>query len=216
MYPALATLLAASDKPALTGASPESQAKWHAVSKRSIEQFCNQRFDLDANVTVTIESGGGTTLALPRRLATLATLATEWSSLDATDVALSDDHDALRIRDALLAGGGTWVERALRDGPLSFPAGAVALTGDWGFTAAEMPDSADSPIGVAMLLDMESQALSDAHALSDSVKAQSRLGLAEIVQGPLSARISAPDVLLPVDAQIVLEPYIWQLAPVVA
>lgn len=216
MYPALATLLAASDTPALTGASAESQAKWYAASKLGVEQFCNQSFELTENLTLTVDGNGGTRLSLPRRLAVLDTLATSWSSLDGTDVVISDDHDALRVRDALLNGSGTWVERALRDGPVRFPLGGVEITGDWGFTDAEMPDSADSPVGVAMVLDMESQALSAVHALADTVRAQSRLGLADLVQGPLSARITAPDVLLPVEAQLVLEPYIWQLAPVVA
>lgn len=214
-YPTRADLVAASAVDALTGADATAQDGFYAVAKRLVERFCNQRFDLEQNLTLSLDGNGGRRVSLPRRLATLDTLSVIGSSLDAQGVALSADHDALTIGGV---GGSTWAERAIQDAPLRWPTGVgqIDVTGDWGWTDAEMPPTADSPVGIAMRLDMEDQALTASHGLAASLRAAARMGAPRIEEGPLTAEVDAPEELLSAEAQSVLEPYIWQPAAVVA
>lgn len=214
-YPTRADLVAASDVQALVDASAAAQDGWYAVAKRLVERFCNQRFDLEAGLTISVDGNGGRRVSLSRRLATFSDLSVTGSALDADNVALSADHDALVIGGVA---GSTWAERALQDAPLVFPTGIgqIEVTGDWGWTDAEMPPTADSPVGIAMRLDMEDQALAASSGLAESIRAAARSGTPNVEQGPLSVEIDAPEELLSREAQAVLEPYIWQPPAVVA
>jgi hypothetical protein len=217
MYPSRATLVAASAVDELTAASTTEQDAYHVVAQRLVERFCAQTFTLEPDVTVAIDGNGGTRLPLPRRLAVLTGFG-EDSTITADDAVLSADHDALLIGAASGLGMTTWAERALMDFEQAWPSGpgAVSVTGDWGWTDAEMPDDADSPIGVAMRLDMEDQALAATHGLVKTIRAAARFGIKSINEGPLGVDLDPPEVLLSPEAQAVLEPYIWQPVPVVA
>lgn len=208
-YPTRATLVAASSLSALTGAAATAQDAWYASAKRAVEAFTNQRFDKET-LTRKLDGNGGTLIGLDRRLAEIDTLATV-NGIDASQVELNERHDALYISSQALLGG-TWLERAMREGPLIFPGGTgtVEITGDWGWSDAELPATADTPIAIAMRLDMEDQALAADHGLAQTVRAQARLGLRDVQEGSLSATITPPDVLLSVEAQFLLEDYIWQ------
>lgn len=210
-YPTRAQLVTASTVAALTGASATDQDGFYAVAKRAVESFTGQTFDLESDVTRVVDGAGGTKLDLPKRLATLDALVISGSALDASGVALNDDNSALYVKPI---SGVNWVERALIEfdgGGLAFTpgTGTVTITGDWGWTDAELPQSADSAIGIAMRLDMEDQALAKANDLTDTVRAFARAGVEDINQGGIVATIRRPDVPLSPEAQAVLEPYIW-------
>lgn len=211
-YPSRADLVTASEVAELTGASNEKQDGWYAVAKRAVESFCGQRFDSE-DTTLVEDGDGSRLLPLRRRLAVLTAISGEASSIGVGDVEIvSPDHNALRIK-ASAAGGGNWVERLMRDGVgVSFPLGrgTVSITGTWGWTDAELPADVDTAIGIALRLDMEDQALADDHGLASTVRAQARLGIREISQGPLSADIEPVDIPLSPEVQAVLEPYIWE------
>lgn len=215
-YASRADLVAASTVAELTGASVAQQDGWYAEAKRAVEAFCGQRFDLVSEAR-TLDGNGALRLPLESRLATLSALTIDDVAIDLADVALTTRRDAIKM---VRPRGGNWVERALREWSgerwgFSYGFANVVVTGDWGWTAAEMPATADAPVGAAMRLDMEDQALAATHGLAKTVRAQARLGLDSVAEGPLSAQITRPEVPLSVDAQYVLEPYIWQPAPAV-
>lgn len=214
-YMPAAQLVAASDVAELGAASPEQQATWWAMAKRAIEGFCGQRFDADVG-TRNIDGNDQRRLPLDKRLATLTGIAISApgfpTSLDLTDVALDDDHDAIHvIPDALT--GGTWATRVLREGRRAvFPAGAgtVAVTGTWGWLDAELPpDDPDTPVNIAMRLEMEDLALAKSHGLAQTIRANTRLGLTGTADGRINADIKVPDIVLGVESQSLLEDYIW-------
>lgn len=216
-YASRADLVAASDVPALTGATASEQDGWYAQAKRAVEGFCAQRFDLTTK-TVTLDGNGALRLPLEERLAILTTLKVNDVAIAAADVALTPRRDAIKM---VRPRGGNWVERALREWSgeavgFSYGFANVEIAGDWGWTDAEMPPTADSAVGVAMRLDMEDLALAASHGLAATVRAQARLGIDNVAEGPLAAEINYHDVPLSVEAQSVLEPYIWQPAPAVA
>jgi hypothetical protein len=216
-YPTREDLVQASDVDELRNATETAQEGWYAVAKRLVERFCNQTFDLQEDVTVSVDASGGRRLALPRRLVSVSAITVPGSSIEAADVSVSAAGDALTVGAA--GSGSTWLERALLDAPLLFPDGTeqVEITGDWGWTADEMPPTADSPVGIAIRLDMEDQALVASHGLAASVRAAGRMGVQAIQQGPLNARVERPELLLSEEAVAVLAPdYVWQPVAVVA
>lgn len=215
-YAPRADLVAASTVSELTGATVAQQDGWHAEAKRAVEAFCGQRFDLVTEAR-TLDGNGALRLPLEWRLATLTALTIDGVAVALGDVALTERKDAIRFKRLV---GGNWLERALRDfsgDPTGFLYGFanIVVTGEWGWTDAEMPPTAASPVGIAMRLDMEDQALAASHGLAKTVRAQARLGLDAVAEGPLSAQITRPEVPLSVDAQYVLEPYVWSPAPAV-
>lgn len=216
-YPAVADLVEASEVDELAQATAAKQLGYFNVAKRLVERLCNQTFDLEEDVTRTVDGNGGRRLSLPKRLVALSALSVPGSSIEAADVAVSASGDELTVGIGGMSGS-TWVERAMLDAPLIFPTGPsmIEITGDWGWTDDEMAPTAESPVGIAIRLDMEDQALVDAHGLRSSVRAAGRMGVSMIQEGPLNARVERPDELLSAEAVAVLEPYIWQPAAVVA
>ena len=213
-YPTRADLVAASDEAALTGANATAQDGWYAASKRAVESYCGQRFDFWDEARI-VDGNGGQRLPLDVRLAELGTLtlyAPGGGALDASDVVLTPDHDALVVK-AENIGGGNWVERTLRDGLPAFPTGfgTVTIDGTWGWLDTELdPSDVTTPIGVAMRLDMEDQALAKEHGLAATVRAQARMGVSTTSEGSLTAVQTSPEITLSPEVQTILEPLIWQ------
>jgi hypothetical protein len=216
MYPAIATLIAVSNESALIEADTDKQQAFYAAAKRAIEGYCGQRFDRWDAVRV-LPGNGSRELPLPVRLAEIDSLevAGGGSSLAVTDVALSSDKDVLYVKPT--ADSGTWVTRVMRESrPPIFPMGhgAVTITGTWGWLDAEMPDDPTTPVGIAMRLDMEDQAVAAKHGLAETVRANQRLGLSSLAEGRVQVTQRPADITLPIDAQLVLQDYIWNPAPV--
>lgn len=215
MYADAQTLVAASSVEELLQLTDDEQEKLRRTSIRAVEAFCGQRFD--ARVATRVLDGDGSgKLALDERLAAITGLALPTnaaSSLDLSDVALSDKRDVLYVT-ADAGSGGTWATRVLRQGlsPV-FPTGSgtVSITGTWGWLDSEMPATVDTPVGIALLLDMEDQAKAHRYGLATQVRAQTRLGVRSVSQGPLSfSQQNSSDVSLPLEAQEALADLIWQ------
>lgn len=214
-YPTVEQLVAVSEVEPLQQASPEQQDAWFMLAKRAVESFCGQSFEAE-DATRVLPGTGDRRLPLDRRLAAITGLSIVGfeleSSLDLSDVALTDSHDALYVTpDA--ASGGTWATKVLREGrPPVFPAGegTVSITGTWGWLASEMADNETSPVAIAMRLDMEDAALARKHGLADTVRAQSKLGLVNVNEGGVNATLSSSSLLLSADAQTLLADYVWQ------
>lgn len=209
-YPSTAELVAESSVSELTSLTSGEQDQLRRASIAAIEEFTGQRFELEADVTRNVDGTGTKSLYLPKRLESLAVLTVTGSGLTASDVTLSENHDKLTVRAD--AGIGNYYERVMRefDGNLplrfAFGTGTVQITGDWGW-----PDCPQDVFD-ALRIDMEDQALSDANALSDTIRSARALGLRDISQGNLSAAIDyVPSVSAKV--QRLLLPYIW-LGPV--
>lgn len=213
-YMAYADLVDASSVDALTAASAAEQEAWCTAARSAVEQFCGQTFTEDDR-TRTLDGNDERRLPLEVRLATITGLALTapetWSSLALTDVAITDDHDALYvIPDA--ASGGTWATKIMRAGrPAIFPAGAgtVEVTGIWGWLDADMPASLAAPPNVAILREMEDMAMAKVHGLSDSVRGAARLGLSQVIDGRVSATINRSPIVLSPESQQALGGLVW-------
>lgn len=217
MYATAADLVAASDCVELQELDADVQDQLRLLAITAVESFCGQKFVQDVRAR-TLDGDGSRKLPLEVRLAAITALDVgAGSSLDLSDVAITDDRDALYvISDA--GAGGTWASKVLREGrPPVFPVGTgtVKITGTWGWLDAEMPATATTPVGIAVRLDMEDMAKARRHGLASQIRAQSRLGVGGIGQGPLSVQQrDMPDVSLPLEAQEALADLIWQPIPV--
>lgn len=205
-YPTRDALVQASTVEALYSLTPAQLDGLRSTSIASIEEFCGQRFIPEVK-TVTVDGGGGEVIYLPQRLAALTGIVLRGSALALGDVALSDRRDRLHV---VGFAGMSWLQRAEWEAegqPRRFPSGYsdVALTGTWGWLDAEFP----APVGDAIRLDMEDQALADRNELGASVRAFRALGLESIQQGGLTASIVAPALLSP-RVQRLLRPFRWQ------
>lgn len=205
-YPSVGELVADSTLAELLALDFEQQEALWLSAKVAVEEYTGQTFDFEPATTKVFDGPGDRRVYLPKRLETLTTLEVAGSSLDAGDVAITPEGDALTVNSD--AGIGNYYERTMSavwgDGGLSFTRGdaTVIVTGDWGW--AEFPD----PVRQAMRLDMEEQALADANALSPTVHAVRRLGLGGISQGGLRADLATPPAVSPRVAQL-LTPYVW-------
>lgn len=213
-YMTPAQLVAASTVDALTSATADEHQRWWTAAKRAIERFCGQTFE-EVPATRVLDGNDGKRLPLDKRLATLVELSVSApgfpTSLAVTDVALTEDHDALYVLPDALTGG-TWATRALREGrPAVFPAGfgTVSIGGTWGWLDTELPPDLTNPVNVAMLAEMEDQALVKTHGLAESIRAAARMGLRNTADGRVNAELEVPDIVLSVESQSALDDLIW-------
>lgn len=214
-YMTRADLVAASSIAALTGADPDDQDAWRTAAIAAVERYCRQSFIAEV-ATRELDGNGGRRLPLDRRLAEFTDLSVGSdvlpTSLDFSDVALTDKRDALYVKpDASF--GGTWATRVAREGqPPVFPDGfgTVEVTGTWGWTDAESPATLANPVNVAVLREMEDQALAKNHGLAETIRANARLGLRNVSDGKVTATMEFPDIVLGVEQQSLLEDLIWE------
>lgn len=210
-YPTLETLVGASSVQALTSLGDDEAAKLRNLAIYAAESFCAQKFGLEEGVSIAVDGSGKRALALPRRLATLDTLVVSASALTASDVSLSENHDALYVNNDA---GFNWYERAIRDDqPPLFASGirSVTVTGDWGFTDDEIADDDPSTrLAMALRTDMEEQALALTGGLSESSRAFVKLRVTNLNEGPLSVNINQTAIGLSPDVMMLLEPYVWR------
>lgn len=210
-YPAAAALQDASTLPALKDLSVEDLDDVYQLAVKGIEDFCGQRFTGETATRV-LDAGGGKTIALDRRLATLTTLTVAGSSLQASDVHLNERHSELMVN--VEASGGNWVEQVLREGerPL-FTAGpgTVTIAGVWGWTDAELPpDDLSTPIARALRMDMEDQALLRSSALAEVPRRMAKMRSDRLSEGPLTVETSQSIIPFSVEVQTLLSDYVWQ------
>jgi hypothetical protein len=210
VYPPVTLIVGASTVEALTEATAAQQQAYYEAARLAVDNFCNQSFDKEEGATITV-AGGGTILALPRRLAVLTSLD---GGLDPAAVALGPEHDQLTLT---ASAGATWVERALAETAITrFPA-QVAVTGTWGFTDAEMPeDDPDSILALALRFDMEEQAEADVNQIAQTARVAERLGLAQLGEGGMAVAFGGPALPLAARSQALLERHIWAPTAAVA
>lgn len=210
-YPSRATLVGASSVDALTGLASAQQDTLRAMAIAAVEGYCGQRFDLEEDLTLVMDGSGKRELPLTRRLASLTSLTSIGSSLTGSDVAINDRHDALYVSpDASF----NWYEKAIRDDqPPLFASGigAVSITGDWGFSDAELPATdATTRIAMAMRIDMEEQALAMVAGLSETSRAFVKLRVSNLSEGPMNYGVDQSALGLSPDVMMLLEPYVWK------
>jgi hypothetical protein len=210
-YPTLATLVGASSVDALTGLGAPEQTKLRQLAIYAVENFTGQEFTLESNLTIRVDGNGRKEIGLPRRLATLDALEVAGSSLTADDTELNANRSVLYVTPEINA---NWYEHAIRDDapPLfSYGVNAVAITGDWGWTAAEMPDTdATSRLAMALRIDMEEQALAMSAGLSETSRAYVKLRVANLSEGPLNYSVDQSAIGLSPEVMMLLEPYVWR------
>lgn len=210
-----ADLVAASSVAALTDAATADQDAWRTAAIAAVETYCRQSF-VEEDATIALDGNGGKRLPLSRRLAVLSDLSVNAdsfpTSLALADVALTDRHDALFIKPDATSGG-TWATRVMREGrPAVFPDGfgTVEVTGTWGWLDTESPAAITNPVNVAILREMEDQALAKNHGLAETIRANARLGLRNVSDGRVNATMELPDIVLSVESQGLLEDLIWE------
>lgn len=210
-YPAAAALQDASEVDALKQLSDADLDDVYSTAIASIEDFCGQKFT-EVVATRIVDGGGGRTLALPQRLASITTLSVSGSSLQASDVSFNERHSELSVLAS--AGGGNWVEQVLREDqrPLfTAGVGTVTIDGVWGWSDAELP-AADlsTPIARALRLDMEDQALLRSGPLAETARTMSRSRSDLLIEGPLRLSISQSIIPLSAEVQSILSDFVWQ------
>lgn len=206
-YPDLDELVAASAVPELINLDPEQQLVLYESAINEIEKYCEQSFTLQTAVTKHLDGHGGRQIGLPQRLVTLSELTVHRSGLTASEVTVTETGDMLVVSET--AGVSTYYERTLREMmattgmEFTFGPRTVAVTGDWGWT--------DSPteVNMAILLDMEDNALADANSLSSTVRAFRGLGINDVSQGNLRADFALIGPTLSVRVLRLLSPYVW-------
>lgn len=211
-YPSTASLVARSKVEELTDLEADEQDALRDMAITAIEEHCGQRFVPEV-LTLKVNGNGGQTVALPRRLAVLDTLAAAGTVLGAANAEITDTHDTLQLADTGRVG---WLQRAEADafgwGAPSFPLGVgnITVTGTWGWLADEFPRA----VRDAILIDMEDQAIADASELASTVRGFRRLGLREARQGNLSFSMRG-SAGLGEKAIGLLRAYVWTPAGVV-
>lgn len=206
-YPSTGELVDDSSVSALLDLPYESQYALWLSAVSSIEEYTGQTFDFEPAATKAFDGSGDRFVYLPKRLEALTDLQVSYSSLAAADVELNEDKTKLVVSSN--AGIRNYYERAIvrvQDNPsLLFTAGtaSVRVTGDWGWSV--FPE----PVREALRLDMEDQALADANALSDSLRAYQKLGMRDVRQGNLSATVTAVSGLSD-RVRHLLDPYVWR------
>jgi hypothetical protein len=210
-YPSLATLLAGSSSSALAALNPDEQEALRTAAILAVEAFAGQRFvaegtDLDP-VSKIVSGNGGQQLQLPARLAELIDLGISGSSLDASDVRISDDGSQLHVVPEAVPGN--WYTRAIRGNHPPYFAhglGTVTVTGVWGWT--ECP----AEIVTAIRWDMEDAADAEANKLAGSLRSWERMGVSSISQGPLSVTTGRGQQMLSGRAASLIESagLVWQ------
>jgi hypothetical protein len=218
-YPTTAELVAASNVDALTSLDPDVQDGYRASAITSVEDFCRQTFEAEGTeldpVIRVVDGNGEDTIYLPKRLATLATVAIAGEIVAEGDVALSESGEVLTLADPVSQG--SWVTRVRRtsidDGP-AFTAGRqnVAVAGVWGWTDDEWTAGRLEPVATAIRFDMEDQAQADASQIADTVRSYRALGLSTISQGGLSASIKTSEPVISIRAQRQLARFRWRAA----
>ena len=205
-YPDTATLVAASSVEELTGLTTEQQDSLRAAAIVAVESYCCQPFTDFPAETVDVEAGGGYELYLPKRLRVLTSV-TPYGGDPLEEAALGVDPEGDRIVFHQNVVGTGYYSQALYevsggDYPTCFPLGTLQITGDWGWE--DPPDA----VVVALRYDMEEQALADQNALSSTVHAVRKLGLANIGQGSLRAELVTPPLVSP-RVEALLRDYLW-------
>lgn len=210
-YPVAGDLVDASDLDALKNLSDKDKDDVYALAIKSVEEFCGQKF-VERVATRVLDGGGGRTIALDERLATLTTLTVSGSSLQTADVGLNDDHSELAVLAS--AGTGNWVEQVLREDQRPFftaGPGTVTIEGVWGWTDVELPpDDLTNPIARAIRLDMEDQALLRTGPLSEAARTMAKMRASTLDEGPLSLTTSQSIIPLSTEVQTLLADYVWQ------
>lgn len=210
-YPAAAALQDASEVDALRQLSDADLADVYQLAIKSVERFCGQKFIAEAGVR-TFDGGGGRTLALPQRLATLTTLTVSGSSLLASDVALNERHSELAVLST--ATGGNWVEQVLREDqrPLfTAGVGTITIDGIWGWSDAELPaNDLSTPIAQAVRMDMEDQALLRSGPLAETTRTMAKARTDLVIEGPLRLSMKESIVPLSSEVQTLLDDFVWQ------
>lgn len=221
-YPALEAILVSSENESLAALSTEAQLELRASAIRIIERFCNQKFTQEgselAPVTKTVDSIGGGTVFLPRRLAELDSVSVLGASfLTEEDIRLSDDHSYLYLAPVNLAGTGAgWMLQAqakIQGAPWrrEFPSGdgVASVTGVWGWLDSEWMDGTLAGIARAIRFDMEERADGEASEAAATVRASTALGMKSISQGGVTiTRGASPQVSDRVRRE--LEGYLWE------
>lgn len=207
-YPSTADLVAASSVAALTDLTTEQQDALRAAAIRGVEGFTRQSFTQEGTLASPVEKvvdGSGTNrLWLPKRLASLEAVSVQGAALDAAGVELMANGWRLVIPEAGWASN--YYERAMHainrlDGArFTAGAGAVRVSGVWGWTDDEYEDSL-SAVTEAILADMEDSAQGDASELADTVAAARRLGLSALSQGDVSLELGGRVGVLSLRAQ---------------
>jgi hypothetical protein len=206
-YPTVTELVGDSSLVALTALPIESQETLYIGAKLAVEEYTGQIFDFQPGVEKVLDGSGRRTLYLPKRLETITAIDVTETGLTLSDVLLADEKDRVDIRAD--AGISNYYVRALMEvqgnPPMQFTygVGTVRITGDWGWSA--FPQA----VRDAMRMDMEDQALSDTHALSETLRAYRKLGIREITQDKLEAGFG-PAINLSDRVRALLDPYVWQ------
>lgn len=211
MYPSTAELVAASSVAALTDLDAAQQDALRAEAITAVEAYTGQSFTQEGTtedpVTKVLDGTGGRTLALPRRLASLATLGVDGAGITVDDVVVSDRGDRLSLR----AGptGGSWADRTVaelegaRSRVFASGPGSVRVSGVWGWE--ECPDA----VVTALRFHMEDRAAAEAHKLAETVRAARGLGLADVRQGNVTFTLGA-EPLLCARAKREISDYVWR------
>lgn len=209
MYPAATDLRDASSVPALADLDDPTVEGLRAVSIRAVESFCHQSFDSEDAVTRKIRASGGYRLPLPKRLHTLTDLEGAGISLDSGDVFIVEGGAEVAVDRG--ASMGNWYTQAIRDSPAQFDYGYVDVTGGWGWSDAELPDTdLESFIAVALRLDMEAQAIAQTSTLLTRIVGNQRMGVSDVAEGPLRAFADPGAYPMTVEVQEILRPFVWQ------
>lgn len=205
-YPSAAELVSRSDVDDLVEATDEEQDAWYMAAKQSVEDFCNQRFDL-RTATLIVGAQGGRTLYLPERIESVTAVDMPHSGLVLSDLLINDDHDALIVREDV---GRNYYEAILTEGTrLSFPKQGqdVTVTGSWGWPA--VPDA----VALAIQYDMEDQARADSSQLSGGFASLRAMGATEIAQAGMRVKFGAARPIVSERVERILSPrYVWQPA----
>lgn len=201
-YPTTEQLVDASSVSELLALSGPQQDALRDIAIADVERYCGQAFTPYIG-DVVVDGGGGREVFPPKRVEELTGIVVKGTSIDLTDVAVSEKGDrihflALSTDYAVAAMRETAFDsRTFRSG-----SGTVVLTGTFGWSVVP------AAVAQAIRIEMEQQALADASELSGIVSSSRRLGLRSVAQGNLRAEIGDPSVVSPQAARL-LSNYVW-------
>lgn len=202
-YPGTGELVAQSSVSELTSLTDPEQDALRDVAIADVERFCGQAF-VPYTGDLVVDGGGGREVFPPKRVEELTAIVVQGTSIDLTDVVVSEKGDRLHFAPystdyAVTAMRETaYDSRTFRSGW-----GTVILSGTFGWSVVP------AAVSQAIRIEMEQQALADASALSGIVNSSRRLGLRSVAQGNLRADIGDPSVVSPQAARLLDPDYVW-------
>lgn len=202
-YPTREDLVAGSTVDELLASSSAQQDAYRALAILTVENYTGQVF-LPFEGEIAVDGSGGRELYLPRRVEALTDVVVQGTSIDLTDVTISDDGARLSFAPlstsyAVAAMRETSIDsRTFRTG-----AGTVILSGLFGWSLVP------AAVTEAIRCEMEAEALAKTGPLSGVVGQARRLGLQNIAQGNLRAQVGDPSAISP-DAARWLTGLVWR------